>query len=232
MAGVVTEASDPKEVHNSNPEYKKWGFDRFKPNLKNLIKSVRNGTTTIPKWTTSKAREILREDIISGNVTDDMAAEDVYGSNNEFKVFPFESFKTNLETLKSAIYSNIERMESDCMIYGHDIALLEVIREQEPYPVFVPWHRSPAKNLLEQDIKDGKHLALKEDGSATMPKDIYDSRPEYQAFPLRVLRDHIYQEIKKIEKREHRFAKKKMRMEWICGAAVVDVPMRSTKKSS
>ena len=129
IAGVVTEASDPKEVHNSNLEYKKWEFDCFKPNLKNLIKSVRNGTTTIPKWTTSKAREILREDIISGNVTDDMSAEDVYESNNEFKVFPFENFKTNLETLKNAIYSNIERMESDCMIYGHDIALFKVIRE-------------------------------------------------------------------------------------------------------
>lgn len=40
IAGEVTSKSDPKVVHPSHPEWKKWPFDNFKTNLKNLIEAV------------------------------------------------------------------------------------------------------------------------------------------------------------------------------------------------
>jgi hypothetical protein len=196
IAGTVTQASDPKAVHDSNPEYKKWSYSRFKPNLKNLIESVRNGNVSKEKWSKSQAKLMLREDIISGNVTDDMEAEDVYQSNEEYKKFSFANFKTNMANLKDVIYTNVERMEEDCALYGHDIALIELIRQHEPAPPQVPWHKSEARQLLVKDIERGKH-------SLMAPRELYQERIEYRAYSLVVFRNHIYQEAKKKEKQDH-----------------------------
>jgi len=49
------------------------------------------------------------------------------------------------------------------------------------------WCGSEAERLLKADIDDGNLTGIK-------PKDLHQSRPEYQAFPLKVFRDHIAQE--------------------------------------
>lgn len=212
LGGKVDEKTDLKALHESNAEYKKWPFDRFKPNVKNLIASIRTGKYKAPDWSKSKAKATLKEDIISGNVTEEMTAEDVYQSNDEYRRYKFEHFATNLENLRNAIYDNIERMDADRLAYNHDIALLQSIRERNPPPMPIPWHRSEAKELLEKDLDDGKHLEEKEDGTPVMPKDLYQSRIEYRAFSLKVFRDHIYQELKRRERGDFRFAKKATRM--------------------
>lgn len=191
--------------------------------MKNLIKSVRNGNATVPKWKTSAAKKILKDDIISGNVTDDMNPKDVWESNDEYKKYEFSNFKSNLENLKMTIYTQMEQMEADCLHYGHDLALLELIREFDPVDP-VPWHKSEAKPLLEQAIDEGKHLAMK-------PRELYEERVEYRAFSLDVFRDHIYQEVKKRENKAagKKFAKKKTRMRAprLGDSAVVGAPCRN-----
>ena len=93
-------------------------------------------------------------------------------------------------------------MQSDCVAYGHDMALLMELRAGEP-PIRT-WHHSDAKYMLQQDINNGKHQEMK-------PELLYHTRKEYQDFDLKVFRDHIYQEVSRREKRAHRFAKKKKR---------------------
>jgi len=53
-------------------------------------------------------------------------------------------------------------------------------------PIF---DRSPAKELLRQDVKDGRNVE-------TPPKDLWCSRPEYKVFALDIFRQRIYQEVR------------------------------------
>jgi hypothetical protein len=49
------------------------------------------------------------------------------------------------------------------------------------------WDGSEAQRLLRLDADAGKHEAMK-------PSLLYAERLEYREFPLRIFRDHIYQE--------------------------------------
>ncbi len=51
------------------------------------------------------------------------------------------------------------------------------------------WAFSDAEELLKKDIDEGKHVGLQK-------KELWESRNEYKAFPLKVFRDHVYQTIK------------------------------------
>ena len=58
--------------------------------------------------------------------------------------------------------------------------------------------------LVKLDINEGLHEHL-------TPSELYQSREEYQEFPLQVFRNHIYQEVDSRTKRAHRYQKKKFR---------------------
>ena len=75
-------------------------------------------------------------------------------------------------------------------------------------PNDIPWHKSEAKNLLKKDINDGRHKEMK-------PEVLHGTREEYQAFPLKTFRNHIYQEVDSQAKRAHRYAKKKKRASFV-----------------
>ena len=49
------------------------------------------------------------------------------------------------------------------------------------------WNNHPASDLLEKDEKSGIAKSMK-------PAKLWESRKEYQDFPLRVFRKHLYQE--------------------------------------
>lgn len=212
-AGTVDERSDPRVVHESNPWYKKWPFNRFSPNMKNLIKSVRKGGNAKPvKWAKSSAKLILKQAIIDGEVTEDVNPEELFNSRDEYKQYELANFKSNLKNLMKAIYSDMDRMANDRKYYEHDIVLLRAMRAHLP-PRRTPWHKSEAKPLLENDIANGKHKTHK-------PKELYESKAAYREFTLAEFRDHIYQTRDKIEKQGMRWEKKKKRMK---GPATIDV---------
>jgi hypothetical protein len=160
------------------------------------------------KWKDSEAKQLLREDIISGVVPASMAAKDVYDMRPEYKKWSYQNFPTNLRHLRKAIGDSYERMLADCEAYGHDRALLVKLRAGKNPRGDIPWHKSEAKKLLKQDIDDGKHRQMK-------PESLHGTREEYQAFPLTTFRNHIYQEIDSRAKRAHRFAKKKKRASFV-----------------
>jgi hypothetical protein len=112
------------------------------------------------KWKDSVAKRLLREDIISGVVLASMAAKDVYDMRPEYKKWSYKNFPANLRNLRKAIANSYARMLSDCEAYGHDRALLMTLRAGEN-PQDIPWHKSEAKQLLKQDIDDGKHKQMK-----------------------------------------------------------------------
>jgi hypothetical protein len=161
------------------------------------------------KWFSSKAKSMLRDDILAGNVHDKMCPNRVYQSRAEFQKFPFDRFKPNLKSLLDKIKLERKRMGEDVKAYGHDMALLvkNLKEDQADNPtavVTMPWHMSEAKKLLQQDIADGRHTAMK-------PKELYNSREEYKVYALKTFRDHIYQVQNDERKHIMRSAKKKAR---------------------
>jgi hypothetical protein len=79
-------------------------------------KSNKKGDT----WINSKAKELLRNNIIAGKVTNKSQPETV----QEYTKWPYKNFKTNLKNLLQAVTLDYRRMAEDCDAYGDDIALL------------------------------------------------------------------------------------------------------------
>ena len=156
----------------------------------------------VEPWGKSRAKRLLKEDIVKGVVTDNMAPKDVYAMRQEYKQYKYENFCGNLLTLKKAVAKLYHRMGRDCEAYGHDRAMMMERIMRSP----VPWHRSRASRLLQEDVKAGLHKKFK-------PQQLYARRIEYSAYPLHIFRKHIYQEQEKESKKAFRAAKKKKKME-------------------
>ena len=58
------------------------------------------------------------------------------------------------------------------------------------------WHTSDAYKYLKEDIATGRNVGRK-------PKDLYNSRSEYKAFPLKKFWNAIYTECKRQEKNKN-----------------------------
>ena len=153
------------------------------------------------KWEKSKAKRLLREDIIRGDVHKNMGPLLTYSTRPEYAAFRYENFRTNLNNLHKAIEKDIQRMQKDVEFYGHDRARLLELRDK---PV-KSWHTSQARVLLKQDMEAGLH-------NTKNKKEFWMSRPEYHLeWPLPVFRDAISSAIDKADKKRFRFEKKKYR---------------------
>ena len=160
------------------------------------------------KWKESNARAILKNDIIADVIPEHMTSRQVWNSREIYQEYPFAQFSTNLGTLRRACQKNKKRMEEDADFYGHDRAILDAMQrvslENEATHRSIPWHRSPAKNLLKNDIKENKHLEMP-------PSQLRETREEYMAFSKRIFRDRIRQEVNSDHKKKWRIQKKQLR---------------------
>jgi hypothetical protein len=157
------------------------------------------------KWIHSLAKKSLRTDIILGKVTANCIPEMVYAMRDSYKRFPFENFKTNMQSLIAAVGKDIARMQHDCEAHGHDLGVVKALRsDEEPGSRPLSWHLSDARTLLKVDMAAGKHKQLK-------PKDLWETKAEYQVFELEVFRKAIHSAVDKKEKLAFRMEKKKFR---------------------
>ena len=157
------------------------------------------------KWSKSIAKQLLKDDILSGRVKPTMKPKAVHQTRPEFLEWTLSKFRTNLKNLRDALARDHSRMLKDCEYYGHDATVL--IEHRKKYPLKeIPWHLSEAKPLLEKDVDDGRHETM-------VPSVLHGTRPEYQFFTLETFRGHIYQEVKRREKMNSniRYGKKKLR---------------------
>jgi hypothetical protein len=158
------------------------------------------------KWIHSAAKKSLRTDIILGKVTEHSNPIDVYAMCESYKAFPYNLFKSNLQSLLKAVAKDIARMQHDCEAYGHDLAVVQDLRSnEEPGSRPLSWHLSEAREWLKVDMAAGNHKHLK-------PKDLWLSRPEYQVFALEIFRKAIHSADDKKAKLAFRMDKKKFRV--------------------
>ena len=140
------------------------------------------------KWISSDEKNVLRKDILSGAVLDDMPADLVYDMHDGiYDIFPFEKFKTNLRNLQKAIRLKKEDAQRDEELLRNTLQNRPNVAVQPPYP---SWGYSEAQTLLSNDIKSGSHLRMK-------PSELWSTREEYMVYPISVFRDHLYKEITK-----------------------------------
>jgi len=143
---------------------------------------------------------------MSGVITPEMEPKVVHESREVYKKWNLKRFGPNLRNLQEALGRDFHRMMNDCLYYGHDVENL--FEHQKKYPLDEsPWHLSPAKDLLVEDINDGKHNKM-------IPSQLWCTRDEYLVFSLDIFRRHLYQEVKKREKiaSNIRYGKKKHRV--------------------
>ena len=115
-------------------------------------------------------------------------AEDIWKEESLFQKFTKDRFRDNLKRLHESIGKSSELSEWD---------LDALNRETLRYPVetmlpqgYPRWNTSPAKNLLEMDVKQGKHVGIP-------PRDFRLTREEYKQYPSRIFRDRLYAVIRK-----------------------------------
>lgn len=160
----------------------------------------------VEPWINSEAKHILREMIVAGTVNKTSNPHDVFKLNELFALYDFSNFKTNLSNLIEAVAKDYTRLQLDMEAFGHDVALKDILRAENPppKPKYPSWHEHEARHLLRDDIAKGLHKIHD-------PIDLWMTREEHQEFPLDVFRNHIYQEEDKEMKQAARFDKKKLR---------------------
>jgi hypothetical protein len=138
-------------------------------------------------WKKSIAKKLLAIDIISGAIPDDMHWTDVYWQRPEFVVTKRRLFCSRLTTLRKSILHDKTTATIEEIALAHDRALFPAPTHN--YRNEPRWEGSEAQRLLKEDVSANRH-------AATPPKQLYNSRPEYQDYPLKVFREHIYQEVR------------------------------------
>ena len=133
-----------------------------------------------PAWRTSKAKGLLRQDIIDKIVTEEMAAATVFAMRNEYQEFPFKNFKTNLKNL----FKSIEN-------------------EATKKPKVPKWRNSEAKEMLFEDICSGAVTAEMDAES------VFTMRPEFQLYKLSHFKTNLKNLLEAVGKDHKRMVKDK-----------------------
>ena len=118
-----------------------------------------------------------------------MTAEEIWDSDPIFQQYPFDKFEEYLTTLQKAAANeeeialiNDDEFWTEMIAYPRDI----VTDRGVPY-----WDSHPASSLLAEDVRDGTADMIK-------PKELHQMRIQYTEFPLKVFRQHIYQERRRL----------------------------------
>ena len=91
------------------------------------------------------------------------------------------------------------RASEDLAAFLHD---KQIPRPQAAAAAYPCWQDSEAEQLLKSDIEAGIGTSIK-------PEQLWNSRVEYQSFPLTVFRKHIYQELRAEAEKGYWLNKKK-----------------------
>jgi hypothetical protein len=136
-------------------------------------------------WKDSQAKKLLRQDILDGKVVDSMTPMQIFQMRPEYAPYGLKKFRSNWYSLRDSIKDNQAKASSDSDALAHDLRIRPpVAYTSKGYP---RWDGSDAQRLLKQDVNTGLTNSIK-------PRVLRETRMEYQAFPLKVFREHIHQE--------------------------------------
>jgi hypothetical protein len=141
-----------------------------------------------PAWGTSRAKEILLDDIRNGIWKRGDPPTSVWLSREEFQVYKQRNFGTNFRAACDQLVAAQGRAKTDADAVAHDLQLHP--RPTSSLHGYPHWQNSRAEALLNVDIDGGKLDFM-------TPSALRETREEYLAFPLPVFTGHIQQERRK-----------------------------------
>lgn len=172
----------------------------FRENVKRILIHFRNSTgpfepaeDAVEKWYTSpnnvsKAYALLfalmmkDESMRSLNSMSDI---EIWRSHDEFQKYEFDKFKVYITNMKKLTRRRKEVIAEEQRAYDSDVRIIELSEDSgRGYP---KWNTHLASDLLHEDETSGRAKEMK-------PFELWMSREEYQDFPLKVFRKHVYQE--------------------------------------
>lgn len=179
----------------------KYKASLFKTNVKLLLKHSLEKTgpfkveeaPAVEPWytsvsTVSKAYSLLFLLYMDPSKTrsiNDMTEEEVWKSHPQFQLYELEKFKNYIKNMKKLTNKRRNQIRDEEVSYERD--MLKLPRNSKTSRGYPFWNDHLASELLQTDEMTGVAKEMK-------PVNLWESRLEYQDFPLAVFRKHIYQE--------------------------------------
>ena len=146
-------------------------------------------------WAKSAAKIIIQDDLRSGVLpatAQELSAKSawdlVYSHLVEFHGVEYAQYRTNLNQMRKAYKKKFEDAEWVKEAIAHDLQFRKTA-DANGLPLF---HLSRAAKKLRKDMERGLHNTMK-------PKQFWRTRPEYQAYSLKIFREHIYQQVRRFK---------------------------------
>lgn len=136
-------------------------------------------------WKFSQAKEIIKDEILVGNVTLETGWLAVYNRNPLYQQYETKNFRVNLKNLIISLTKKEENAVWETNAVLHDRSLHP--RPQLTNRGYPFWDTSAAAIFLRDDVKDGLHNTMSVD-------QFWRSRAAYQQFPRNVFGKHILAE--------------------------------------
>jgi hypothetical protein len=206
-----------KEVREMHPLLKEFPMKIFAEKLK----EARDENPLPPKWGKSLAKVHLQELIEAGfdrdNEGNDLPLKDIFEMDERFSLYP--GFQNYLHGMRNNINQLQLNADRDQRAINHhlqkyppshmDAQRLDIHGNWIQYP---KWHCSIAKVMLLNDLTYAIEHDLIRGPNPIKPEAWWWSSREYKKYPLKVFREHIYQEIRSMkqtnwnnhQKNEHR----------------------------
>ena len=146
------------------------------------------------KWRKSKAKQVLYEMIMEGIISDvddeSENIEEIYLMNEEFAKYDYGKFADRLSTIRDKIKELNKRAEQDDLAFKRYAKNHKTEVSEFTSRGYVHWKGSDARELLLDDIEEGKHKTM-------TPMQLWKSREEYkEGFPLHAFRSKLHQELR------------------------------------
>lgn len=208
---IWKELDDPlSAIHFLRVEqiHRKWAprypWHRFKSNFENMKTQTRPGEKNknnsksqehkVEPWKTgnkmSKACAFLFKLFMDRtNGVQNMEKEKLWRSHKSFQDYPLNDFKGYVDKIaeKTDVRRRLVQEEEEAFrVYAISNPRRELTDRNIPF-----WDTHSANKLLEEDVADGAVNTM------ASKKELWQSRDEYQKFPLDVFRYHFYQEQRK-----------------------------------
>lgn len=167
-----------------------------------------NSIPVVP-WKKSQEKAMLKKNILDGVVRVEMNPEEVYQMYDGYKKYKYVNFKRNLQCLHNTINRKKQQMIVGNVAFERFKKSASSSRLGSGLHLpntSTSWYNSAAKTLLASDIHAGHHLGKG-------PKEIWQSRKEYQEFNLDKFRNHYYTLSKKMAKENTKAQKKEEHVE-------------------
>ena len=141
-------------------------------------------------WKESEAKRFLYEDLLSGDVDDDMKAKEIFMMRPEYSLYPYSNFVTNLRNLRLSIRKKKESAARGESVLRNDMNI-GMIDRRRPY-----WPDSEAHRPLVDDISSGILEAMS-------TRELWLSKESYQFFTYPCFSDHVRQHVRQTKERAY-----------------------------